>query len=423
MPATSFLLDRCPVNKGELTDLGRSILAADERPFGLAFAGLGGFAALVTNLTLEQDPSVVRVVSVGDPAAERHAERAAELRERGIAVLDDFVRAAEQPGVDGVWLPVPIGLHRPFAEAAYARGKAVLCEKPLAGCLTDVDAMMAARDAAGLPGAVGFHDCFDPEVLAIKRRLMGGELGELESATVFGSWPRDRDYFARAAWAGRLRLEGVWVRDSPINNAMAHYLMLMLFLLGDDDLTAAQLRVEEARTFAAAEIESFDTVSLAGAVADGSPWRGLRCSVHLTHAGERLLHPQILLRGTRGSWLWKLNAGESDLVPADEVFVSRNRGRPLIPLRFAALCRGVDCPDLPYASFEAARAHASVVEQVADAGPVQRFEPGLCREIVTDQHPAGRAAVPGLIEALRQAALDNQPLPTDWRPAASSGSA
>src|SRR5829696_1805709 len=72
--------------------------------------------------------------------------------------------------IDAVWLPLPIHLHRPYTERALAAGKAVLCEKPAAGCVDDVDAMIAARDASGRGVLIGFQDVYQPCVIQLKRR-------------------------------------------------------------------------------------------------------------------------------------------------------------------------------------------------------------------------------------------------------------
>jgi predicted dehydrogenase len=386
--------------------------APADRPLGFAVAGLGGFAVLVAGLILDADPAMARLVGVGDPGRAGFAERAHQLEARGVAVADSFEEAAAVEGVDAVWLPVPIQWHRPMAEHAFAQGKAVLCEKPIAGCVADAEAMIAARDTAGRPGAVGFHDCFDPAVLQLKRALRDGECGVLESVDVVASWPRSRGYFTRSAWAGRDQIDGTAVRDSPANNALAHYLMLALLLLGDDDLTAAQTRDVRARTYRAADIETFDTVSARGRLASRTPWPDARWSLHLTHAGLDHLHPQLRLRGTRGTVLWKLHDSEPDAFAADRVVVSDRTGRDRIVPRFVALCRGQAQPDLPYATFDAAAAHARTIEQIHAACTPQVLTVGTY-EAVPHQDTTEHRVVPGLTAALIAAANQDRLLPED----------
>src|SRR5690349_18007007 len=148
-------------------------------PIRLGLTGLGGYAGFICDQILQasasENPSV-EFVAVCDPALERFGARLRELKERGVQTLRTFEQLL-QLDVDAVWLPLPIDLHRPFTENALAAGKAVMCEKPAAGSVDDVDAMIAARDAARLPVAVGFQDAYQPAVAALKARLLSGEFG------------------------------------------------------------------------------------------------------------------------------------------------------------------------------------------------------------------------------------------------------
>ncbi|MEO1237743.1 MAG: hypothetical protein AAFX76_13225, partial [Planctomycetota bacterium] len=100
-------------------------------PVGFAVAGLGGFAGEIASMLRGgvHEGGVMpapgcRLVSVGDPAADAPAmaERRAGLEAAGVVVTRDAAGAWAQPGVEGVWLPLPIQLHRPFAESAFTAG-------------------------------------------------------------------------------------------------------------------------------------------------------------------------------------------------------------------------------------------------------------------------------------------------------------
>src|SRR5687768_16608647 len=174
-------------------------------PVRFGLTGLGGYAAYVADRMLddaESDAPAAKLVAVSDPDLSRFPRRVAELRARGVVVLEDFQQLLARP-VDAVWLPLPIDLHLPFTEASLAAGKAVICEKPAAGCVEDVDAMIAARDRAGLPVAIGFQDVYQPSVAALKKRIVAGEFGKPTGASVIGCWPRSAHYFTRNDWAGR----------------------------------------------------------------------------------------------------------------------------------------------------------------------------------------------------------------------------
>src|SRR5688500_14823920 len=237
---------------------------ADLPPIRFGLAGLGGYAGYVCDRILADaraERPAATLVAVAEPAPERFHTRVEELRASGVTVLRHFHDLLAQP-IDAVWLPLPIDLHLPFTEQALAAGKAVMCEKPAAGSVDDVDRMIAARDRSGLPVAIGFQDLYQPSVTVLKQRLLAGEFGRPLSARVIGSWPRSERYFTRNDWAGRLQRNGRWVLDSPANNALAHFLHLALFLLGDRPAASAKTSSVSAELYRANRIENYDTCSM-----------------------------------------------------------------------------------------------------------------------------------------------------------------
>ncbi len=173
----------------------------NQQPVLIGMAGLGGYARVVCRCLDEYsrgEHSFVRLAAVCEPDLERHAEQVAALRAKGVPVFRRFEEMLALP-IESVWLPLPVPLHRPFTELALAAGKAVLCEKPAAGCVQDLDAMRTARDRARLPVAIGFQDIYEPSTRAMKRALLAGKIGAVRSATLTACWPRDSRYYARSA--------------------------------------------------------------------------------------------------------------------------------------------------------------------------------------------------------------------------------
>src|SRR5690242_2847695 len=132
------------------------------RPIRFGLAGLGGYAAFVCDRLLDESRNATpaaQLLAVFDPHLSQFRNRVGSLKSHGVHALESL-DALLSADIDALWLPIPIDLHRPYTEAALAAGKAVLCEKPAAGCVDDVDAMIAARDRARLPVAVGFQDAY-----------------------------------------------------------------------------------------------------------------------------------------------------------------------------------------------------------------------------------------------------------------------
>jgi len=84
-------------------------------------------------------------------------------------------------------------------------------------------------------------------------------------------WPRGFEYYSRNDWAGKLKDKmGKWVLDSPANNAMAHFLHNLLYLLGKEKDSAALPGSVEAETYKAYDIQNFDTVASRMLVNEGT---------------------------------------------------------------------------------------------------------------------------------------------------------
>jgi predicted dehydrogenase len=116
----------------------------------------------------------VRVKTVGSRRSERAAAVADSL---GAELTDDLAAAIADPEVDVVDICLPTPMHRELAEAAFAAGKHVLLEKPIALTLADADAIVAAAETSGRLFMVGLVLRFWPEYVELQRRIAAGELG------------------------------------------------------------------------------------------------------------------------------------------------------------------------------------------------------------------------------------------------------
>jgi len=361
-------------------------------PTRFACVGIGGYAGVVCEQLLTA--GVLRVVC--EPDISRNPELCAKLAVQGIPIFSSYDELLTKD-FDAVWLPLPIDLHRSFTEKALAAGKAVMCEKPAAGCIDDVDAMIAARDRYRLPVAIGFQHIFEPGMHEAKRAIAGGEIGRVISATLHGCWPRDDHYYHRNDWAGKLRRNGVWILDSPANNAMAHYINLSLFLLGKTAEQSATPQSLEAELYRANDIENYDTCSLRVNLAGG-----VQLLVLLTHACKEMIQPHLVITGERGSVEF-INGKGLEIITA--------AGRRLLPADPAIYQRMIESFDNLMAgrepivaTLEVARAHALVVSGASDATRVNSIEEKFIRTTNGLRH------VPGIDQAFARCAAANQML-------------
>lgn len=340
----------------------------------MGVVGVGGFAQFVSDLLLKHGPAVtppIRLAAACDPDPARFPQRLALLRDRGVQVLASVEELLALKEVEAIWLPVPIDLHAPFTLGALAAGKAVMCEKPAAATVDEWAQMAEARDRTGLPVLIGYQDIYDPTMLWLKRQLLSGQLGRLERASIHACWPRSSVYFGRSAWAGRIRRNGTWVLDSPVQNALSHYVNLPLFLMGPaEDQPALPLAVE-AELYRAAPIENYDTASLRVELEGGAT-----LLVLVTHACMERIDPAITIQTDRGRITITRNQivisldGASRTVQRDTEAMYRGMLQRLV-----AAVRGLPCADIAAATLEVARSQLLVANGASQAAAIVPVPP------------------------------------------------
>jgi predicted dehydrogenase len=123
--------------------------------------------------------------------ASRDLERASAYAEshdiaRAYGSYDELLA---DPGVDVVYNPLPNHLHAPWTVRACEAGKHVLCEKPLACTLAEVDAIAAAARANGVVVAEAFMYRHHPQTLRVLDLVAGGAIGEVHLVRGSFSFP------------------------------------------------------------------------------------------------------------------------------------------------------------------------------------------------------------------------------------------
>lgn len=387
-------------------------MAMTQHPIQIASVGLGNYAKYVASLLLRCSrvsvPSV-QLTAVCEPELEKHPDVAATLREAGVKLFAKFDDMLNEP-VDAVWLPIPIALHRPFTLRALAAGKAVMVEKPAAGVVEDVDAMIAARDAARLPVAVGFHSPASSLVSTLRRDLCSRRWGAVKRVVCHSAGSRGDTYYARSRWAGKLRDGDAWVLDSPATNAHAHDIHLAMHLLGSVEGRAAVPVSVEAELYRGNPIESFDTCGLR-VVTDA----GVECLFLMTHACEFFVDAVTEIECERGRAT--LVRDRLIIEKGGHVETTRAVGdaRERLVERFANLVRGnVPCDEL--AALEDARAQVAVVNGAMEVAPILDIPDAATRWVDGKQ---GRVrAVIGMeamiAEAARLRRMPNESGLFDW---------
>ena len=266
----------------------------------IAVVGMGGFARTHHQYVkrVEEAGLGCHVAQVAIPTdQETFAAELETLREQGVEIFASLreMLAVARKRIDLVCIPTGIPLHRPMAVAALEAGCHVLVEKPAAGSIQDLDAMVAAAERADRLCAVGFQHMYQPEYRQVKEWVCQGRLGKIRQIRSFGCWPRDPQYYGRNGWAGRLAVGDTWVLDGPHNNALGHAVNVMCFLGSGDPDGALHPLSMQAELYRVNQIESADTVAFRTRTAEGT-----EVFFAMSHCTEENVNPLFVLIGDKG---------------------------------------------------------------------------------------------------------------------------
>jgi predicted dehydrogenase len=138
-------------------------------------------------------------------ASRDRAKAEAYAKEWGIPrVHGSYEALLADPEVDVIYNPLPNHLHAEWTIKALQAGKHVLCEKPLALTLAEVDAMEAAAKSSGKVLMEAFMYRHHPQTLKVKELVQNGAIGALQLVRGAFSFPLTRDGDVRLVkeWGG-----------------------------------------------------------------------------------------------------------------------------------------------------------------------------------------------------------------------------
>jgi D-xylose 1-dehydrogenase (NADP+, D-xylono-1,5-lactone-forming) len=99
----------------------------------------------------------------------------------GIHAYDDMDALLTNPDIQAVYLPMANGEHAEWTLRAIAHGKHVLCEKPMALTVADIDAIETAARRYKVTVMEGFMYRFHPQHARVRALLNSGLIGDIRS--------------------------------------------------------------------------------------------------------------------------------------------------------------------------------------------------------------------------------------------------
>ncbi len=183
----------------------------------------------------------VDLVAAADPGGDPH----------GAVPELDVLRDAEslvKAGIDYAVVAVPTQFHRDVALTFAAAGVHCIVEKPLAFDIDEAEEIAVAFEDAGLVGAVGYVERYNPALQEMRRRIADGQLGEIYQIATR----------RQGAFPDRIRDVGV------VKDLATHDLDLTAWVAGSEFSSIAATSTRRSGR------EDEDMVSIAGTLVDGT---------------------------------------------------------------------------------------------------------------------------------------------------------
>jgi len=188
-------------------------MAAPVIRVGIAGQGRSGFD--IHAAWLRQVPDQYRIVAVADQLEERRAEAAAAF---GCRTYDDYKGLIADREVDVFVNALPSFLHPQATIEALRAGKHVVCEKPIAVRVKDIDRMIRAAEKAGRILAPFQNSRFSPAFMKLQEVIASGVLGRIIHIRInVSNFARRWDWQTRQQyWGGNLNNTGPHPLDQAI---------------------------------------------------------------------------------------------------------------------------------------------------------------------------------------------------------------
>jgi len=187
-----------------------------------------------------KDDTRFHLMAVADTLADRR-ERAE--REYGCTAYADYRRLLDRRDLDLIVNALPSHLHVPVSAEALQAGHHVLCEKPLARYVTEVDRLIELSRQSDRLLAVFQQSRFAPYYQQIRRVIDSGVLGRIAMIKI-----RFNGHARRWDWQTLQDMYG-----GSLLNTGPHALDQILRLLDTEDMPEVWCRMDRVTTFGDAE--------------------------------------------------------------------------------------------------------------------------------------------------------------------------
>jgi predicted dehydrogenase len=166
---------------------------------------------------------LVAVCDVDAPKGEAFAEK------YETSFYQDYRQMLAEGTVDAVSICTPSGLHSEMTVAAAEAGVHVLCEKPMAITVPQMDAMMDAVEKAGTKLEVIFQRRTYETTRIVRQAVQSGVLGQMTLGDAYLKYYRSPSYYRSADWRATWALDG----GGALMNQGVHGIDVLVWIMGD----------------------------------------------------------------------------------------------------------------------------------------------------------------------------------------------
>lgn len=193
------------------------------KPVRIGVIGLGamGYAHCKNVRSLKE--TVLACVCDNDAAVAKE-----KGKEFGVPYFTDYKKLIGSRLCDAVLVVIPHWFHPDVSICAFKNGLHVLCEKPVAVTVSDVDRMIAAAKRSGKKFAVMHQMRTEPFFKKAREILESGSIGKITRTLCVDPWYRSQAYYDSNVWRATWKGEGGGV----LINQAPHIIDLFILLGG-----------------------------------------------------------------------------------------------------------------------------------------------------------------------------------------------